>query len=120
MNITGGGDTPSYRNSAAVPGVTIINNAATLKVTVTNQEGDLLEGVRVRYERSDGSLIDQGETNASGIFSSSIAVAELPLSNAQIIARRKDFEDFDTTLTIPTSGFDIPVSLQPDRDVDLP
>jgi hypothetical protein len=91
-----------------------------LKVTISNQQGDLLQGINVRYEESDGTLIATGSTNASGVFNFQIEVSELPLTNAKIIARRKDFEDFETTLDIPSGGFDIPISLQPDLDVDLP
>lgn len=119
VSVTNGGSTPTTRE-AATDTITTIINAATLKITVTNQEGQVKQGIRVRYEKSDGTLIAQGETDASGVFTFDIPVADLPLTNAVIIARQKAFEDFETTLNIPIGGFDIPVSLQPDRDVDLP
>ena len=101
-------------------GATILVTAVDLTITVTNQEGDVLEGINVRYEESDGTEIAQGATSASGIFTFTANAADLPLTDALIIVRNKAFEDYATTLDIPTSGFDIPVSLQPDLDVDLP
>lgn len=94
--------------------------SATLRVTVTNQVGDVKQDVLVRFEESDGTLIAEGSTNASGQFSTSVPVADLPYNNALITTRRIDFEDKDTNINIPTSGFDIPIGLEPDIDVNLP
>ena len=113
-----GGQSPSVRNG--VDATTVVIDSVILKTTFTNQVGNLLEGIRVRYEESDGTLISDGETNASGVFSFSIDSGLLPLTNAAIRARLKPFEDFDQTLTIPTTGFDIPISLPPDITVNLP
>lgn len=94
---------------------------ATLKATVSNQVGDVQQDVNVRFEESDGTLIAQGPTDASGVFSTTLPTSDLPLSNVGVIARKKAFEDFDTTLgTVPITGFDIPIGLQPDTDVNLP
>ncbi len=118
INVAGGVASPTVRNGVGAS--TTVVSTATLKVTVTNQAGDALEGIQVRYEQSDGTLISQGPTDSSGVFSFSQDTAALPFVNAKIIARRLDFEDFKSTLTIPVEGFDIPISLQPDPDVDLP
>ena len=118
VNVGGGGTSPAYRNGSGAT-TTIVNSVA-LKVTVTNQAGNPLLGVNVRYEESDGTLIAQGATNASGIFTFNEDVVNLPHTNARIDVRRKDFEDKFQTLTIPTTGFDLPISLDPDTDVDLP
>jgi hypothetical protein len=87
---------------------------------VRNQQGDLLEGIRVRYEESDGTLIAQGETNASGEFSYDIDVSLLPILGANIVARLKAFKDYRSEVDIPTTGFDVPIAMQPDPSVDLP
>ncbi len=119
VNATNGSDPLTDENTGIPPGATIIVNTISLKVTVRNQQGDLLEGMRVRYEESDGTLIGDGETNASGVFDFSFNFpGDTP---ARIIIRRKDFEDFDSgALTITSAGFDIPVRMLPDVDVDLP
>lgn len=118
INIAGGGDIPTIRNGAGAS--TTVVSTVTLKVTVTNQVGDALLAMQVRFEQSDGTLISQGGTDASGVFSFSQDVAALPFVGAKIIARRIDFEDFNSQLTIPVEGFDIPITVQPDPDVDLP
>jgi hypothetical protein len=120
ITTTNGANPSSSINTGSPLGTTIIVSVTDLKVTITNQASGLLQGINVRYEESDGTLIAEGSTNASGVFTFSINVALLPLTNAKIIARRKDFEDFSTVLDISISGFDIPISLQPDLDVDLP
>ena len=97
---------------------TTVNNTVTLRVTVTNQNGDLLQGINVRFEETDGTLIAQGSTNASGQFSfSHVYTGDLA---TVVIVRNKAFEDFETNTTITTNGFDIPARLTPDPDVYLP
>jgi hypothetical protein len=112
------GDTPTVRNGTGAS--TTLVSSVPLKVTITNHVGNLQEGVRVRYEESDGTLISQGSTNSSGVFTFSEDVSNLPYANASIIARKKPFESFRQGLTIPVTGFDIPVTMQPDTSVNLP
>jgi hypothetical protein len=93
----------------------------TLQVTVTNQFGTGMLGVKARYEESDGTLIANGTTNASGVFSVGIDAGLLPYNNAKVIIRDKRFEDPpDTILNITTAGFDLVIGLQPDVDINLP
>jgi len=117
LNRDGGTGNFSYKSDGAT--VNVVSTVA-LKVTVTNQVGNVQQDIRVRYEQSDGTLIAQGTTDASGIFTFSQDTSALPFNNAKIIARKKRFEDFETTLNITSAGFDIPVTLQPDPDVNLP
>jgi hypothetical protein len=106
--------------TAAVKGATILVNSVDLTVRVSNQAGSALPSINVRYEESDGTEISQGATNGSGVYTFAIDVSLLPLSNTLVIIRNKAFEDFETSVDIPVTGFDIPISLQPDLDVDLP
>ena len=99
--------------------VTIVD-AVILKTTFTNNAGTPQQNVNVRYEQSDGTLIDQGSTDVNGVFSVTIDKALLPFVGARIDGRKGIFEDYFTILTIPVTGFDIPVSLAADIDVDRP
>lgn len=99
-------------------GATKIINTIVLKVTVSNENGDLLQAMRVRFEESAGTLISDGETNASGVFSFNYNFSGNTPAN--IVIRRKDFEDFENPLTITVAGFDIPITMQADLDVNLP
>jgi len=93
----------------------------TLQVTANNQLGTPTAGIKVRYEESDGTLIAQGVTNGSGIFSYGIDAGLLPYNSAKVIVRDKRFEDTpDTILDITTAGFALVIGLQPDRDINLP
>lgn len=93
----------------------------TLQTTVTNQFGTGVSGVKVRYQESDGTLIANGTTNGSGIFSYGIDAGLLPYNNAKVIVRDKRFEDPpDTILNITTAGFNLIIGLQPDTDINLP
>ena len=118
IKVTNGGNRPIVEHVTA--GSFVVVDSKPLKVTITNQVGNPQAGIRVRYEESDGTLISDGETDAFGVFSFSIDGGLLPLANAVIRARLKPFEDFDQILTIPTTGFDIPISLPPDTEVNLP
>lgn len=115
---TGGGTIEKFTDDAG--GTYVPPASSTLQVTVTNQVSQALEGVGVRFEQSDGTLIAEGTTNSSGIFSTSVAQSLLPYTAANVITRRKDLEDKTTILNVPVSGFDIPVPMEPDPDVVLP
>ena len=99
---------------------TTVNNTVDLEVTISNENGDLQESVNVRYEQSDGTLIAQGSTNASGVFTFAQNVGDLPFNGAAIVARKLPFEDFELGLNITSAGFDIPITLNADRDVNIP
>ena len=118
INILEGGTSPQVDNLNN--STIVIVDARTLKVTITNRAGSAQENFNIRFQQSDGTLIADGLTNSSGIFSFSIDGGQLPLTNARIIARKKAFEDFGQNLNIPAEGFDIPITAQPDIDVDLP
>jgi hypothetical protein len=109
INIIGGTGNFSYRTDGAT---VVIAATVALKVTMTNDNNDAQQGVNVRYEESDGTVIGQGTTDSSGVFSFSIDVADLPLTGARIIARKVEFEFIEPTVNIPAAGFDIPFTLQ--------
>lgn len=92
----------------------------TLQVTAAYL-GSGVANIKVRYQESDGTLIAEGVTNGSGVFSYGIAAGLLPYTNAKVIVRDKRFEDPpDTVLNITTAGFDLVIGLQPDTDINLP
>lgn len=117
LNIDIDGDTPSIRNSNGSS--TSVDKSVTLTVTVKEPDGTAVEGARVRIERSsDGSLISDGSTNASGIHTDSFAfVSDVPVT---IKTRLKGFKNFRTTGTITNTGLNVGVRFQPDNIVDLP
>jgi hypothetical protein len=72
LNISGGGDTPSYRNSASIPGVTIVNAAVTVSFEAVDKDDSPIENVLVTaYAVNDDEEIISVLTNASGIASTS-------------------------------------------------
>ncbi len=117
LNITGGGS-PTVRNSAG--STTTVNNTVTLTVTVTDSDAVAVEGARVRIELvSDGSLVADGETNASGIFTDSSFNF---VSDTAVLTkvRLKGFKPFRAGGTIISTGLSVGVSFITDSIVDLP
>ena len=76
-------------------------------------------GASVRIERiSDGSLIAEGTTNGSGLFSASFDyTADVDVLTK---ARLKGFRFFRTSGTITSSGLSVGVRFEPNTIVDLP
>ena len=119
INVINGTGNFSFKSDGAT--VDVVIDPATLKITVTNQAGNVQTGMSCRFEESDGTLIDDGVTDGSGIFSTSVPAADLPLTDVKVIVRNKRFEESETILpNVPTTGFDIPIKLDPDPDVNLP
>ena len=72
INIAGGGDTPTYRNSGSPPGVTIVNAAVTLTFEAVDKDDAAIQSVQVSaYAVDDNSEIILQDTNASGIATTS-------------------------------------------------
>jgi len=72
VNITGGGDTPTYRNSGSVAGVTIVNNAVTLTFEAVDNDDAAIQSVQVSvYAIDNDSELLLQDTNASGIATGS-------------------------------------------------
>jgi hypothetical protein len=88
-------------------------------VTCKNTSGYAIEGIRVRIEKqSDGSLVDEGTTNASGIFSDTYPGA-VPL-DVKIKVRLKGYKPASALDTITTDGLSVPFTMIRDPAVDLP
>jgi hypothetical protein len=90
-----------------------------LTVQVNDPDGGAVVGARVRIEQdSDGALIADGETNASGTFSASFTfTGDLDVLTK---VRLKGFKPFRTGGTIESSGLTIGVTFLRDTIVDLP
>lgn len=118
INVSGGGSAPSIRNADGA--TTIVNAGVTITVTVKDADGAAVEGARVRVELvSDGSLVADGSTNASGVFtdSSFIYVSDTAVRTK---VRLKGFKPFRSLGTIEATGLSVGVSLIDDPAVDLP
>jgi hypothetical protein len=88
-------------------------------VTCKNSSGLAVEGVKVRIEKqSDGSLVDEGTTNASGVFSDTYPGA-VPLA-VKVIVRLKGYKFASALSTITTDGLDVPFTMIHDSAVNLP
>lgn len=88
-------------------------------VTCKNTSGIGIEGVRVRIEKqSDGSLVDEGTTNASGVFTDTYG-GSTPL-DVNVIVRLKGFKFSAAEATITTDGLDVPFTMIRDEAVNLP
>lgn len=57
---------PSIQNAGA--GTLTARNTVTLTVNVKESDGTAINGARVRIQETDGTLISQGSTNASGVY----------------------------------------------------
>jgi hypothetical protein len=93
--------------------------SVTLTVNVEDSSGAAVEGASVRIEASsDGSLIAQGTTNVSGVFSAAFAYT----GDIGVLTkvRLKGFRNFRTGGTIESTGITVGVTLQDDNIVDLP
>ena len=94
-------------------------STVTLTVTVSDEGQNPISGVRVRIEKSsDGSLISQGTTNASGIFTDSYTYTGDV--NVTVKARLKGYKFYRTGTQILDSGLSAGVTLQYNKIVDMP
>lgn len=119
-NVVGGGSGFSYEAAAGYTGVITINQTVTLTVTVTDSDGAVVEGARVRIENaSTGAQIAQGTTNASGVFTDATYNYGGDLS-VRTKVRLKGYKPFRTLGTIISTGISVGVTLQTDTIVDLP
>jgi len=84
----------------------------TLKVTATNQINKVQEGLNVRFQKTDKSLIATGTTDVNGVFTASFVHTGDVLSD--IIVRGAAFEDKTAQKLITVNGFDIPIGMIPE------
>jgi hypothetical protein len=116
IDILNGGDTPSVRNGGAYE--TTVNNSVTLTVTCKNEAGLAIQGIRVRIEETDGTLIANGSTNASGVFTNSYNYVSD--TNVNVIARLKGYKNNKASDTIRSTGLSVPFTMARDPAVNLP
>lgn len=118
INVLNDGDSPSVRNGAGAS--TTVVNTKTLTVTCLNTAGNGIENVRVRIEASsDGSLISEGYTNASGVYQDTSYSFTVEVS-VKVKARLKGFRFNEASDTITASGLSVPFTMIKDAAVDLP
>jgi len=116
----GGTQALSYETVGGYTGTVTINNTVTLTVTVEDSAGNPIEGARVRIEAaSDGSLITQGTTNASGVYSDATYNYSSDVAVTTKV-RLKGWRFFRTGGTITQNGISVGVTLSPNTIVDLP
>ncbi len=117
--IGGGTDFFSHRDVGSYTGTLIIQATVTLTVTVTNSAGNALEGISVRIENNPAeTLITDGTTNSSGVFTDSFNFSSDTL--VDVVVRKKGFKSQRITTTITSDGLDLPVVLVSDPSVNLP
>jgi hypothetical protein len=116
ISIIGGTGTFSFKKVRA--GDTV-NITASVGLTVTAKVGAVaVEGARVRIEETDGTLVAEGTTNASGVFSASTDfTGDLAVN---VVVRLKGFLFFDAVDTITSSGLSFAAPMDPDPTVNLP
>ena len=94
-------------------------SSVTLTVNVENQDGNPVSGARVRIEKSsDGSLIAQGSTNASGVFTAAYTYTTDVAVLTKV--RLKSYRFFRTAGNIGPSGLTVGATVQKNTIVDLP
>lgn len=129
-NDSNGAVTASFTNTDDVPltgnventgsGTTTFQATVTLTVQVDDSDGDPVNNATVRIELiSDGSLVAEGFTNASGTFTDSSFNF---VSDTDVLTkvRLKGFKPFRTGGTIVSTGLTVGVTFQTDSIVDLP
>ena len=119
-NIQGGGDGFSYELATGTTSTVSVNQTVTLTVTVVDEDGDPIEGARVRIQKaSDGSEVTQGTTNSSGVYSDGTYnyTGDLAVVTK---ARLKGYRNFRTAGMIGSGGISVGVTLQTDQIVDMP
>jgi hypothetical protein len=100
-------------------GTVTINNAVTLTITCKNEAGLAIEGVRVRIETDPGgTLISQGSTNASGIYTDTYNYTAD--QDVKVVARLKGYKFNSASDTITINGLSVPFTMIRDRSVNLP
>ena len=119
LNVQGGGAGFSYRTVGGYTGTVTINSTVSITVTVVDSDNNPIEGARVRVElTSGGTLVANGSTNASGVFSASYNFGGNVGVTTKV--RLKGYKFFRTAGTITSAGLDVGATLQDDVIVDLP
>lgn len=91
-------------------------NNVTLTVNVNDESASAVEGARVRIEETDGTLITNGSTNASGVYTDTYLYTTN--EGVNVIVRLRGFIPFRATGTITASGLTVNVRFIADTIVD--
>ena len=117
LNAINLGDKPSIRNG--IGATTISQLLVTVTITCKNEAGNAIEGVRVRVETDPGgTLISQGSTNASGIYTFDYNYTAD--TDVLVKARLKGYKFIRASSTIVDTGLSIPFTMIRDQAVFLP
>jgi hypothetical protein len=123
VSSSGATDAPNQSKAietATIPGSTTVKSTVTLSVTCKDAWLNNIEGVRVRIEKtSDGSLISQGETNASGVYSDA-TYNYVSDTTVDIVIRLKGYVYQRNPSTITSTGMTFTAKLEEDETVNLP
>jgi len=120
INVTNEGDTPSVRNGASA--TTTVNNTKTLTVNVSDTAGNPIDAVRVRIQETDGTLVSQGSTNASGVYQDT-TYSYSGDTAVEVIARKSSsadnprYKNAVATGTITTAGLTVSITMIEDTIV---
>ncbi len=118
ISVNSPGNGADYRNGTSAS--TTVQNTVTLTVTVKDSNGNAVEGARVRIEDDPlGTLISNGNTNASGVYSDG-TYNYAGDEDVKIIVRLKGYVFFSTLGQITSTGISVPVTLVTDTVVELP
>lgn len=117
INISGGTGNTSYRNGSGAS--TTVVQSVTVTITVTGKGFGVIEGASVRVEETGGTLISQGATNASGVYTFSYT-GSTP-QNVNVKVRSKGWKQVNNPDTIAaTVGLTRAIELEADPIVNLP
>jgi hypothetical protein len=113
INVSGGGNSPSVRNTAS--STTTIVNTKTLTVTVKDKFGVGVDSARVSIrDASDNSEISQGTASAGGVYTDG-AYAYTSDTAVRVLARKSStgtrYIPAVATGTITTNGLDVTLTL---------
>lgn len=117
LNITNGGNTPTYRNGTG--STTTINNSVNVLVKCIDKNNNPLSGIRVYIEKAaDKSQILNNTTNTNGEVSTTYNYTSDTVININI--RRSSsggtrYLPYNTTGTITSSDFNLTVVLYEDQ-----
>ena len=117
ISVVGGTGNTSYRNGTAAS--TTVSVSYTVTVTCKDSNGDAIEGINIRVEEDPAkTLVDEGTTNASGIFTFA-HTGSVP-QDVKVIARQKAYRPNQAFDTITGTGLSVGFTMIDNPVVNLP
>jgi len=117
INVSGGGDTPSYKTAGAT---VVISASVTVSVTVVNTSNVAIQNAQTGvYLTSDNSEILNTDTNASGVASTSFSgstPADIYVRVRKSSTGGTKYIPASTTGTISSSGYSTTITLVVDSN----